>query len=325
MALGIVGLIPALAIVLYTWAKDPTGRKPFKPMAGLFGIGVLTCVVALVIALGIKALVDQLSDMLVLYLFLDNFIVAAGVEEVTKYFGLCWVHRKRRAQNVYDIMLWGALIGFGFATIENLAYMLSNNAMVAVLRAIFAVPGHVAYGILMGFLLGKSFQKRAEGDAGRAWLYSSLALFVPWMIHGTYDLLIEQAVGLWWIAFLMILVFTISMVVLVKKQAKRDTPAPMPAAAQMAYMPNPTMPPAAYPMQQPMVNPTAPPVAYPMQQQMAYPTAPPAAYPMAQPAPNPTTPPAAYPVQQPMAQPVMPPNMPPSSDQLPQADWNSHA
>ena len=236
MLLGLVGLIPTLAIVILVYLKDPSGRKPFKQVAIAFGIGVGTCIAALIVATVIKAIATPLSGFVVLFMFIDNFLVAAGAEEVTKYFGIRLYCRKKTVPYIYDFIVWGALIGFGFAALENLVYLSVEGAIVAVLRAIFAVPGHVAYGILMGYFIGKSFKCKAEGNASGAKLNTALAILVPWFIHGTYDLLIEDAIGLWFISFTMILVFTIAMVVLVFREAKKATPIPQPASMQPPEM-----------------------------------------------------------------------------------------
>ena len=73
----------------------------------------------------------------------------------------------------------------GFAALENVMYLLSNAETylsVSVVRAIFAVPGHFCFGVLMGYYysLAKFYPKSPKKN-------KVLILVAPIIVHGLYD------------------------------------------------------------------------------------------------------------------------------------------
>ena len=78
-------------------------------------------------------------------------------------------------------------VGLGFATFENLLYVLSAGAgwfAVSVSRAFLAVPGHFAFAVVMGYYYSRqhfSWDLKEKSSARwKMWLY-------PVLLHGTYD------------------------------------------------------------------------------------------------------------------------------------------
>lgn len=110
---------------------------------------------------------------------LKAFLVAAIPEEAAKL-ALLWLVALRHdgARPARDAPLSGALIGLGFAPVENAFYIVGKPeaAWLALARAVTAVPHHVAIGFVMGWL--------AAG--GRRPLL--LAFVVPVLLHGLYNL-----------------------------------------------------------------------------------------------------------------------------------------
>lgn len=75
----------------------------------------------------------------------------------------------------------------GFATVENIAYVLmagDSGFMVAVLRAFLAVPGHALWGVMMGYYVGLAkFESDPKKQRNLVWKGVLIAIF--W--HGLYD------------------------------------------------------------------------------------------------------------------------------------------
>jgi RsiW-degrading membrane proteinase PrsW (M82 family) len=134
----------------------------------------------------------------------DGFIVAGATEEAFKYFAvfiLIW--RNRNFNEKFDGIVYAVSIALGFAAIENLLYVFSNNSMqVGLLRAFTAVPGHTIFGIVMGFYLGLArFSPYGKGK----WLL--YAFLVPWLLHGIYDFMLMSGHPLLLLTFIPFLIF----------------------------------------------------------------------------------------------------------------------
>ena len=85
----------------------------------------------------------------------------------------------------YDGIMYGTTVGLGFAAFENVMYVISagaNWADVAFTRALFAVPGHFAFAVTLGYYYSQyHFRgKDREGAMVKIWLF-------PVLLHGTYD------------------------------------------------------------------------------------------------------------------------------------------
>jgi RsiW-degrading membrane proteinase PrsW (M82 family) len=134
----------------------------------------------------------------------DGFVVAGATEEAFKYFVvfiLIW--RNRNFNEKFDGIVYAVSVALGFAAIENLFYVFSNNSMqVGLLRAFTAVPGHAIFGVVMGFYLGMArFSVKGKGK----WLLS--AFTVPWLLHGIYDFMIMSGHPVLLLTFIPFLIF----------------------------------------------------------------------------------------------------------------------
>ena len=116
----------------------------------------------------------------------NAFVVAALPEESFKLFALWLVLRKNPYfDEHYDGIDYAVCVGLGFAAIENIFYVLSDEEWmaVAITRALLAVPGHYAFAILMGYYYSVyHFVNRSPKIA-------VCILLVPVMAHGVYDAL----------------------------------------------------------------------------------------------------------------------------------------
>jgi len=120
---------------------------------------------------------------------LNAFIIAALIEECFKYLCISRVVREGRMENVwyrhpnkpYGTILCGCAAALGFATLENILYVWADLAIqTAVLRAVLAVPGHCAGGVIIavGFCEKVFYGK----DTNMFWIVLPSVLF-----HGFYD------------------------------------------------------------------------------------------------------------------------------------------
>ena len=122
------------------------------------------------------------------------FLLVALVEESCKYLVLRWVlFRNDHFNEPFDGITYSVMVAMGFATAENIAYVVDGGVEVALIRMFTAVPAHAVFAILMGYYLGK-----ARFGSSPVWS-AGLALVVPTLLHGIYDyvLFINFIPGLW--------------------------------------------------------------------------------------------------------------------------------
>jgi len=128
------------------------------------------------------AVVRHLGDPVV-HGLAEAFLTAAMPEELAKLLVvLLYSARHRAFDEPMDGVVYGALAGLGFATLENLLYVFSGGLGLAVLRAVTAVPMHACCGALVGHYVA---QRRFSSHSGRFLLWQ--AWFWPTLIHGLYD------------------------------------------------------------------------------------------------------------------------------------------
>lgn len=86
----------------------------------------------------------------------------------------------------------------GFATAENILYIMQGGWSVAILRIFTAVPAHATFGIMMGYYMGLAKSSSQSRD-----LLLGIALLSATLFHGAYDyfLSIKNNPGIWLGAF----------------------------------------------------------------------------------------------------------------------------
>ena len=182
-------IAPALLLLYYVYSKD-FHPEPRKLVLKGFWYGALAVFASTVISgpimfLGlIPETPATLSEAVRL-----SFLGAAIPEESAKLLLLWLLLRNcREFDERYDGLVYAAAVGLGFACVENIMYVLSAGAgwfQVSVTRALFAVPGHFAFAIVMGYFYSRNhfdWYRTTTWDKIKVWLY-------PVLLHGTYDTL----------------------------------------------------------------------------------------------------------------------------------------
>lgn len=110
---------------------------------------------------------------------------AAIPEEVAKFL-IVWFYIRRHpdCDSGGDLFCGAALVGLGFAMLENVLYLMNAADWVTAgfLRAALAVPGHTIDGMMMGVFLAWWWRKDILAPAALV-----LALGLPILAHGFYD------------------------------------------------------------------------------------------------------------------------------------------
>ena len=127
--------------------------------------------------------------------FDTSFFWIAFLEEFFKWFIFMFaIYQHVAFDEPYDGIVYGAAVSLGFATMENILYLLAHGVEHALTRAVLPVSSHALFGVIMGFYLGKAKFTRVKKR-----YYISLAILVPFLLHGMYDfILMTQKMWVYW-------------------------------------------------------------------------------------------------------------------------------
>jgi len=202
MYLLLLALTPAIILMMYVYFRDKYEKEPIKLILKGILLGALVIFPVGIIENAIIGYGSGLSK--IPKAAYDGFIVAGATEEAFKFlmvFILIW--RNRNFNEKFDGIVYAVSVSLGFAAIENLFYVFSNNSLqVGLLRAFTAVPGHTIFGIVMGFYLGLA--RFSTSNKGK-WL--SRAFFIPWMLHGIYDFILMSGHPVLLLTFIPFLIY----------------------------------------------------------------------------------------------------------------------
>ena len=177
-------LLPAILLLYYIWKQDPQPEPTnWLVKAVLYGVGI--CIPVAILESVINQVIFGGGPTTLIGTTIQAFSVAALPEESFKLLALWLVLRKNPFfDEHFDGIVYAVCVGLGFAAIENVFYVLSeeDNWMgVAIARAFLAVPGHYAFAVLMGYYYSVyHFVDRSPRAA-------ACVLLVPVLAHGVYD------------------------------------------------------------------------------------------------------------------------------------------
>ncbi len=137
---------------------------------------------------------------------------------------------RKNIRNVYEYILIGGAVGFGFTIVEE--YIYSSGILSLVVR-VFTITVHMMLGFAMGRHLGLARYNKVTSK-GSVWMEYLLAYFVPVIVHTLYDGLavnklitaddeVMQFFGI--VMSLVTLVLTIALQVFVFMRLKKNTEA----------------------------------------------------------------------------------------------------
>lgn len=186
-----LAVIPGIYLLQRVYALDVIEKEPKKLLIKIFLLGALAIIPAIFLEILFEEVfLETFSDNGLIYLAIDNFICIAFVEEVLKFFVMKFPTWKSPEFDYrFDAIVYGVTATLGFAVAENILYVFSDDSgfMVALLRAVLAVPGHAVYGIFMGYFYAKMKMNDIAGNNKGVYKNCLRALFIPIILHGWDD------------------------------------------------------------------------------------------------------------------------------------------
>ena len=206
-------------LLLKRISDDAKGKKLGWLYAALFGLGILSGPLAGWLEGYAAALFAPNGAVSAGSAFGTAFGVAALCEESLKFaFLLPLALTSRRFTRYVRGVAFAAFVSMGFATIENVLYVvgyaardgfLSGGFQVAFVRSFTSLIGHFAFSVFMGYFLAIAVMGRRRGEnlfqkrggwrnlQPKDWRhlakYLTLAWAVPLVVHGFYDFFLMYA------------------------------------------------------------------------------------------------------------------------------------
>jgi protease PrsW len=185
------GFAPGLALLSYFYLRDDFESEPVSFIIKTFVYGAILTfpIMFLQYVLGAEGIITSPWT---------NAYVSAGLlEEFFKWFILFFVvFQHIEFNDPYDGIIYGASVSLGFATVENILFLVAHGVEFAIGRALLPVSAHALFGVVMGYYLGKA--KFAGQHMKLKRIYMSL--LIPFVLHGTYDFILGT--GRNWIVYM---------------------------------------------------------------------------------------------------------------------------
>lgn len=171
-----VAIAPGLALFSYFYLRNDMKTEPRRTLLQTFVYGAVITFPILFIQYVLT------EEHVFTYPFVQHVLFTSTLEEFFKWFLLyIAIYHHVEFDDPYDGILYGASISLGFATVENIIYLLSYGVDTAFMRALLPVSSHALFGVVMGYYLGKSkFTHNTKK-------YLALALFAPVLLHLVYN------------------------------------------------------------------------------------------------------------------------------------------
>ena len=183
----LTALLPVAILVFYIYRKDKNLPEPTGQLVKAFFYGVISAPSSFFISIPLGMIgLYLVEDTTVLGSVSSAFFGAAIPEESAKLFVLWLVLRKNPFfDEKMDGIVYAVCVSLGFAAFENILYLFSDTESflsIGIVRAIFAVPGHFCFGILMGYYysIAKFYPKSSMKN-------KILVLLAPIIAHGLSD------------------------------------------------------------------------------------------------------------------------------------------
>ena len=188
----IAALAPVAMLLYYIYRKDEFQKEPVKEVLKAFGLGVASIFLSLMISGPFGAIGLYPAEQVTLWDGIAiSFFGAAIPEEIAKFL-LFWlfVRRNKYFDEHMDGIVYAAAVSLGFAGLENVMYLFSAEDWVStgMVRALFSVPAHFFFGILMGYYYSLVRFDPVTPSINRFWV-----LGAPIIAHGIFDSILFSA------------------------------------------------------------------------------------------------------------------------------------
>ena len=178
LVIALASTVVFSAYVLYT---DRKNKEPLR--------GIIVCLLSGLLTIALSAYFEEVA----LYYIANEAILIyiwAAIEEFAKMaIFLLFIYDNIHYDDIYDSVVYMALIALSFAGFENIMYAFSESTVtdsigLALMRDFTTIPLHVICGIIIGYFLSLSnFSKKKS----RKIINIIFAIVIPTIVHGTFN------------------------------------------------------------------------------------------------------------------------------------------
>ena len=185
LSLLALAVAPGIAITFYIYWKDKYDREPLRNLIISFLLGIACTGPAILIQ---NWLGPHLSDYFPAprsysYYAVSAFVVVAFSEEASKFLMLrFYAYRHKAFNEPFDGIIYSVMVSMGFATLENINYVLGYGYVTGIVRMFLSVPAHACFGVLMGYHAGL-----AKFDPVHSVQHLVKGLLLATFFHGAFD------------------------------------------------------------------------------------------------------------------------------------------
>ena len=183
MVLFALSIAPGIAISLYFFFKDEYNREPRKHVIISFFLGMISAMLAGIIESVALTITGDNGSQSILFTLLKAFLIVGFTEEWCKYLMVRkYAFPKPEFDEPFDGIVYAVMVSMGFATLENILYVMEHGLATAIIRMFLSVPAHASFAVLMGYYLGMARFKQIDKRS-----YLLRGVLAATFFHGCFD------------------------------------------------------------------------------------------------------------------------------------------
>ena len=175
-----LAIAPGLAICVFIFYKDIYNKEPKFNLIVSFGLGCIAILPAILFEKSFNSTLDGTITGVAVF----SYAIVAFSEEFSKFLGLrLYSYNKKSFDEPLDGIVYAVMVSMGFATVENLMYVVNSQDMkIAFMRMFLSVPAHATFAVVMGYYVGK-----AKFNSKNSFILMLTGILGAIFFHGTYD------------------------------------------------------------------------------------------------------------------------------------------
>jgi len=200
-----LAILPTIILIFMLLYFDRYDKEPVRLLVKVFFFGILSTIPTIIAEIvgGSFNIFTGIFGTIV-----HAFIVVALSEEFFKRrVVLKHAYNHPAFDEKLDGIIYCSFASLGFATAENISYVLqysASNPSIWITRALLSVPAHMLLGVTMGYYLSMA---KFCMDPTKCKRYMRKSLIVPVILHGTFDFILTSQIPVLFLLFIPFVVY----------------------------------------------------------------------------------------------------------------------
>ena len=180
-------LLPVFILLGYIYFRDRNSPEPKWELIKAFLFGLFSAPLSFIMSIPLLLIGAYPAEATNILEGISTAFFGAAIPEEIAKFCMLWLilRRNKYFDERVDGIVYAVCVSLGFAALENIIYLFFEPDLfltTGITRAIFSVPGHFCFGILMGYYysLSKFYHKGRKKNM-------ILILGAPILVHGLYN------------------------------------------------------------------------------------------------------------------------------------------